>query len=290
MAELQGPKCHFCDVCDGHGCVGELPGMGGVYDNANFIENCAAWKEIPLDDGPVVAPALRLAPITGALQNVGYPDERRFYHDLISAARSADLALSIGDGYPDEKLRYGIEALETAGEKGAVFIKPYENSKILERVEWARSVSEIVGVDIDSYAIVTMRNLVNLQQKSASQLAEVRRAAGVPFAIKGVFRKEDIELVREVQPDIVVVSNHGGRVETDRGSTAAFLAHYGKELAGLCGELWVDGGIRNCRDVLAAGRLGAKTVMIARPVITALLAGGVSGVRSRLAGFFQQNW
>ena len=132
-------------------------------------------------------------------------------------------------------------------------------------------------------------NLVNLQQSRLPQLAEVRRAAGVPFAIKGVFRKKILNLYYKVQPDIVVVLIMAD-VWKPTGIHCGLLAHYGKELAGLCGELWVDGGIRNCRDVLAAGRLGAKTVMIARPVITALLAGGVSGVRSRLAGFFQQNW
>lgn len=287
MDESLGPKCHFCDICDGHGCISELPGMGGVYENANFIENCAAWKTFSLPDSGGIVPRLRLAPITGAIQNVGYPDERQFYHDLVQASIDAGLALSIGDGYPDEKLRYGIEALETAGVTGAVFIKPYENSRILERIEWARRVTEIVGVDIDSYAILTMRNLVNLQMKTAAHLREVKQAARAPFAIKGVFKREDMELVRELKPDVVVVSNHGGRVETERGSTASFLAAHGKELATLCGELWVDGGIRNLQDLRVAGYLGAKTCMIARPVITALLAGGVSGVRQALVPYFR---
>lgn len=286
MGETLGPKCHFCDICDGHGCIGELPGMGGVYENANFIDNCSAWKSFyPEGDGGYV-PMLRLAPVTGAIQNVGYPDERQFYHDLIAASSAAGLDLSIGDGYPDEKLRYGIEALQTAGKKGAVFIKPYENYKILERMEWAESVTEIIGVDIDSYAIVTMRNLVNLQQKDVAQLRELKNAAKAPFAVKGIFRKDDIALVRELRPDIVVISNHGGRVETERGSTAAFLASHGEELSSLCGELWVDGGIRTVRDLRAAGTLGARTCMIARPVLTALLYGGVSGVRPALAPFF----
>jgi len=275
MGESLGPKCRICDYCDGQGCVGELPGMGGVYSSANFIANCAAWREYPVSENQE-SPALRLAPITGALQNVGYTDERAFYHDLLGIASSAGLALSIGDGYPDEKLRYGIEALETAGRKGAVFIKPYENTRILERMEWAGTVAEIIGVDIDSYAIVTMRNLVQLQQKTAADLSELRAAAHVPFAVKGIFRKEDVDLVREFKPDIAVVSNHGGRVETNHGSTAAFLARYGKELSRYCGELWVDGGIRSRRDILSAGALGAKTVMIARPVISALLDGSVS--------------
>lgn len=286
MGETQGPACHFCDICDGHGCIGELPGMGGVYENTNFIENCSAWKSFVPDENSGFVPTLRLAPVTGAIQNAGYPDERQFYHDLITASRTAGLALSIGDGYPDEKLRYGIEALEASGEKGAVFIKPYDNSKILERMEWAASVTEIVGVDIDSYAIVTMRNLVNLQQKNVAQLRELKDAARAPFAVKGIFKKDDIALVRELKPDIVVISNHGGRVETERGSTAAFLAAHGRELSSLCGELWVDGGIRNIRDLRVAGALGARTCMIARPVLTALLAGGVSGVRPALAPFF----
>jgi isopentenyl diphosphate isomerase/L-lactate dehydrogenase-like FMN-dependent dehydrogenase len=153
-------------------------------------------------------------------------------------------------------------------------------------MEWAHYVSDIIGVDIDSYAILTMRNLVNLQQKNAFQLNELKsRAArdGKPFAIKGVFRPEDIDLVRDVKPDIVVVSNHGGRVETLRGSTADFLAVHGKELAALAGEVWVDGGIRTPSDLAAAGNLGAVEVMIGRPFITALLRAGSAGIREKIA-------
>lgn len=283
---VQG-KCHFCDVCDGRGCLSELPGMGGVFDNENFMRNCADWSRYApsvLDDSPVSLPKIRLAPITGAMQNVGYPDEKSFYFDLIAGAIAAEVGLSIGDGHPDEKLLFGIEALASAGRLGAVFIKPYENRKILERMEWASPVSEIVGVDIDSYAIVTMRNLVNLQKKGVADLLELKAHAareGKPFAIKGVFRPEDLELVREVRPDIVVVSNHGGRVETLRGSSAEFLALHAPELSACAGEVWVDGGIRTRADVETAGRLGAKEAMIGRPFITALLRSGPDGIRER---------
>ena len=78
--------------------------------------------------------------------------------------------------------------------------------------------SEVVGIDIDSYAIVTMRNLVNLERKTAAQLLELKACVareGKPFAIKGIFRPEDIELVKAWCARIsLVVSNHGGRVET----------------------------------------------------------------------------
>ncbi len=276
--EHAGAKCHFCDICDGHGCVGELPGMGGAYNSANFIENCAAWSSYHAASAGRPLPAVRLAPITGAVQNVGWEDEESFYGELVGASIAAGLRLSVGDGYPDEKLKFGIAALRAALTKGAVFIKPYDNARILERMEWAAPVAEIIGVDIDSWGIVTMRNLVNLEEKTAAQLVDLKRASKVPFAIKGIFRESEIALVREVRPDIVVVSNHGGRVETERGSTADFLARHGAELRKYSGEVWVDGGIRTAADLRAAGGLGADEVMVARPIITALLAGGRDAV------------
>lgn len=272
-------KCHFCAECDGYGCRGELPGMGGVFESANFIDNCAAWKKYwPDENGISDLPLLRLAPITGAVENVGYECEDGFYFDLIKAAADAGFLLSIGDGYPDAKIQGGIAALHTYNKKAAVFIKPYPNTRIFERIDWARSYAEIIGIDIDSYNIVTMRNLVQLEQKNAHSLKDIRQYGQKPFAIKGVFLPEDIELVKEVQPDIVVVSNHGGRIETRRGNTADFLAEYGKVLAKHSGEVWVDGGLRTRNDLVAAKRLGAVQVMIGRPCITALLQKGAAGL------------
>ena len=95
---------------------------------------------------------------------------------------------------------------------------------------------------------------------------------------EGVFTEEDLDLVREVKPDIAVVSNHGGRIETRTGSTAEFLMQYGEELRSVCGQVWVDGGIRSPLDVATAMALGAKQVMIGRPVITALCKGGTDAV------------
>lgn len=292
-------KCHFCTKCEGFGCKGEMPGMGGPAESANFIENVAGWKrlvarflnnptegqsdEMTAAGGGHDLPAIRLAPMTGAVENVGYHDERSFYFDLIIAACSAGIGLSIGDGCPDEKLLFGIEAIKAATQffpqaRAAVFIKPYENRRILERMEWGREIAEIYGVDIDSYNIVTMRNKVNLEKKTASQLRELKAATTLPFAIKGVFTEEDVELVAELKPDIVVVSNHGGRIETRRGSTADFLLEHGVALKSNCGQLWVDSGIRTHRDLLVAAKLGASQVMVGRPVVTALCLDGVRGV------------
>jgi isopentenyl diphosphate isomerase/L-lactate dehydrogenase-like FMN-dependent dehydrogenase len=262
--------------------------MGGIRENANFRLNCAAWNTILPDSqllyGGIPYPEIRLAPITGGMENVGYPDETAFYFDLLNASYQAGLPLSIGDGCPDIKLQSGIHAAERIQEtdpavRPAVFIKPYENRRILERIEWSRDVAGIIGIDIDSYNILTMRNLVKLERKNAARLRELKKTVDLPFAIKGVFTREDIELMREVLPDIAIISNHGGRVETRTGSTAEFLAEYGQELSRLCGEVWVDGGLRTTSHIIKAGLLGAKTIMLGRPVLSALCSGGPATVK-----------
>ena len=281
-------KCHLCKECLGTGCVGELPGMGGFNNNVNFQSNCKDWEIIQKEivDFENIAknlemPKIRLAPITGAVENVGWEDEESFYFEITEAAFKAGAKLSIGDGCPDIKIQNGIKAIKALQEsnplenpKAAVFIKPYPNPKIQERIEWAKDVAEIVGVDIDSYNIVTMRNLVQLEQKTPAQIQELKKYAKLPFAIKGVFTQNDVELVKKIKPEIVVISNHGGRVENRLGSTAMFLKEYGSELKNYCGELWVDGGLRTQKDLLTASYFGVSEVMLGRPFITALCRGG----------------
>ena len=281
-------KCHLCKECLGTGCVGELPGMGGFNNNVNFQSNCKDWEIIQKEivDFETIAknlemPKIRLAPITGAVENVGWEDEESFYFEMTKAAYESGAKLSIGDGCPDIKIQNGIKAIKALQEsnplenpKAAVFIKPYPNPKIQERIDWAKDVAEIVGVDIDSYNIVTMRNLVQLEQKTPSQIQELKKYAKLPFAIKGVFTQNDVELVKKIKPEIVVISNHGGRVENRLGSTAMFLKEYGSELKNYCGELWVDGGLRTKKDLLTASYFGVSEVMLGRPFITALCRGG----------------
>lgn len=320
-------KCHFCTDCDGTGCIGEMPGMGGFSQNVNFIRNCADWAVVEeeikklgnKEYGKLLSaavPAVRLAPITGGIENVGYSTEKGFYKDIIAAVYKAGCKLSIGDGCPDIKLLSGIEAVKSLWEtsigvgasatgsvsgasrgsadsvatvpkadvpKAAVFIKPYPQARIFERMEWSAPVAEYLGIDIDSYSILTMRNLVKLEKKTATQLKEIKKSAakkGIPFAVKGVFTREDMELMQEVRPDVIAISNHGGRVENRAGSSAVFMAENASTLRKYCGQLWVDGGIRKYRDLQTAAYFGISQVMIGRPFISALCRGGSAEVRT----------
>jgi isopentenyl diphosphate isomerase/L-lactate dehydrogenase-like FMN-dependent dehydrogenase len=293
MANRSGPaegelKCHRCAICDGYGCPGMLPGLGGVFEGKNFQLNCEGWHELfdsavarGLEDkirAITVGPEqLRCGPVTGAVENIGYAHEADFYFPYLCNALEAGLGLCVGDGCPDEKLKLGAAAVRElqlrSGAAGTIqaafFLKPYPQEKLFERVEWIRPYASHIGIDIDSYNIVTMRNLVNLERKTAAQLEEFRAHTKLPFVIKGVFTDDDLELVREVRPDVVYISNHGGRVETRIGSTAQFLAEKASELKKYCKEIWVDGGIRTKQDVQTALYYGADQVIAARPLIRA---------------------
>ena len=275
-------KCHRCTVCDGYGCTGFLPGLGGVFENQNFMLNCEGWallrgrvaacgKLAELEAVPVAAAQVRCGPVTGAVENIGYENEADFYFPYLSNAARAGFGLCVGDGFPDEKLKLGVEAVQKLDlpAKAAFFLKPYPQERLFERIEWVKPYASHIGIDIDSYNILTMRNLVNLERKTAAQLEEFRRHTGLPFVIKGVFTEADLALVQEVRPDVVYISNHGGRVETRIGSTADFLAKNAAALKPYCHEIWVDGGIRTRADVQTALYYGANQVIAARPLIRA---------------------
>ena len=192
-------KCHRCPVCDGYGCPGMLPGLGGVFEGKNFQLNCEGWKELynskkeeiaKISFGPEV---LRCGPVTGAMENIGYANEEDFYLPYLRNAVEAGFGLCVGDGCPDEKLKFGVAAVKeistssiTGEVKAAFFLKPYPQERLFERIEWVRPYASHIGIDIDSYNIVTMRNLVHLERKTAGQLEEFRSHTKLPFVIKGV--------------------------------------------------------------------------------------------------------
>ena len=272
-------KCHRCPVCDGYGCPGMLPGLGGVFEGKNFQLNCEGWKELyntkkeEISKIAFNAKQLRCGPVTGAVENIGYAEEGDFYLPYLKNAVEAGFGLCVGDGCPDEKLKLGTTAVQKLETKAAFFLKPYPQEKLFERVEWIRPYASHIGIDIDSYNIVTMRNLVHLERKTADQLEEFRSHTKLPFVIKGVFTEDDIALVCEVKPEVVYISNHGGRVETRIGSTAQFLAEHAQELKKSCKEIWVDGGIRTREDIQTALYYGADQVIMARPLIRATFDG-----------------
>ena len=147
----------------------------------------------------------------------------------------------------------------------------------MERAEWAIPVAEYIGVDIDSYNIVTMRDKVHLEKKTAAQLNELRRATKLPLVVKGVFTQESLDLIEELKPEVAYISNHGGRVETDIGSTAQFMLDNIARIKKSAAAVWVDGGLRSKEDIAAALALGGEEVLLGRPMISSFLESVTKG-------------
>ncbi|MCU1492589.1 MAG: FMN-dependent alpha-hydroxy acid dehydrogenase [Acidimicrobiaceae bacterium] len=106
--------------------------------------------------------------------------------------------------------------------------------------------------------------------------------AGLPVVVKGVLRADDALECLDAGAAGIVVSNHGGRQLDGAVASADALAEVVDAVAGHA-EVYVDGGLRSGTDVLKALALGARAVLVGRPVAGALAAGGAAGVERLVA-------
>ncbi|HET7850908.1 MAG TPA: alpha-hydroxy acid oxidase [Pseudolabrys sp.] len=106
----------------------------------------------------------------------------------------------------------------------------------------------------------------------------------MPVLVKGVLRADDAVRAAEHGARAVIVSNHGGRHLDTTVTTAAAIGEIAGALAGKA-EVYVDGGIRRGTDILKALALGARAVLIGRPVIWGLTVSGAEGVAAVLNHF-----
>src|SRR5437016_6057096 len=98
----------------------------------------------------------------------------------------------------------------------------------------------------------------------------------LPVVIKGVCRGDDARRAGEHGARAVVVSNHGGRQLDTAPATCSVLPYVVEAVGDLC-EVYVDGGIRRGSDVLKAIALGARAVLVGRPVLWGLCVNGEQG-------------
>jgi 4-hydroxymandelate oxidase len=99
--------------------------------------------------------------------------------------------------------------------------------------------------------------------------------------VKGVLRADDAVRCADLGAKAVIVSNHGGRHLDAAVATADALPEIAQALAGKA-EVYVDGGIRRGTDIVKALALGARAVLVARPVVWGLALQGADGVRAVL--------
>jgi isopentenyl diphosphate isomerase/L-lactate dehydrogenase-like FMN-dependent dehydrogenase len=103
----------------------------------------------------------------------------------------------------------------------------------------------------------------------------------LPVVVKGVVRADDARHAVEAGARGLIVSNHGGR-QLDYAIASLDALPEVVEAAGQDVAVLMDGGIRRGTDVLKAVCLGARGVLIGRPFLYALAAGGADAVTRML--------
>ncbi|WP_327004816.1 alpha-hydroxy-acid oxidizing protein [Dactylosporangium sp. NBC_01737] len=114
-----------------------------------------------------------------------------------------------------------------------------------------------------------------------ADLAWLREQTSLPIVLKGILTAEDAALAVEHGVDGIVVSNHGGRQLDNAVASLDALPEVVDAVGGALPVLF-DGGVRRGTDAFTALALGADLVLLGRPPLWGLAAGGAEGVEGLL--------
>ena len=137
---------------------------------------------------------------------------------------------------------------------------------------------EVPQVAADSGLAVYFASLLN-PAMTWQDLAWLRSITELPVVVKGIVRPDDALRAAEAGVAGIVVSNHGGRQLDTSPATIDVLPEIADALKsrGHTMEVLVDGGVRRGTDVLKALALGARAVLVGRPILWGLAADGEAG-------------
>ena len=110
-----------------------------------------------------------------------------------------------------------------------------------------------------------------------SDMEDFANMTSMPILLKGILRPDDAQ--RAVASGVagIIVSNHGGR-QLDTVPAGIEALPYIMDVVEDAVEVLVDGGVRRGTDILKALALGARAVLIGRPVLWGLAVDGQAGV------------
>ena len=115
----------------------------------------------------------------------------------------------------------------------------------------------------------------------------LRDISGLPVLVKGIVRGDDAALAVDAGAAGVIVSNHGARQLDTVVATADALRDVSESVAGR-GEVYVDGGVRRGTDVVKALAMGARGVLLGRPILWGLACAGQQGVEQVLTEVIEE--
>ena len=291
-----GPYCKACSVCNGKACTSQMPGPGAKGTGTVAIRNYEKWQDICVNMdticengkadtsfeifGRTYKAPIFAAPIGAMKLHYGDKyDDLEYNNILVPACADAGIAAFTGDGVNAAVMQGATEAIRAKDGKGIPTVKPWDVNTLQEKLELIKaSGSFAVAMDIDAAGLPFLKNLTPpAGSKTTEELAEIVKAAGVPFILKGIMTVKGALKAKEAGASAIVVSNHGGRVLDQCPATAEVLEEIvqavGKDM-----KIFVDGGLRSGVDIFKALALGADAVLIGRPYVTAVYGGGAEGV------------
>lgn len=292
-----GPYCKVCPVCNGRACGSALPGPGAKGSGTVAIRNFEAWQKICLNmdticaNGPAdttyelfgqtYALPVFAGPVGAVKLHYGdkFTDEE--YNDLlVPACANAGIAAFTGDGTNPAVFVGAAQAIGRNEGKGIPTVKPWDRDTVFAKLDAAKaSGAKVFAMDIDAAGLPFLKGLnPPAGSKTVAELREIIEYAGVPFIIKGIMTVKGAQKALEAGAAGIVVSNHGGRVLDGVPATAEVLPAIADAVKGQM-VIMVDGGIRTGVDVCKALALGADSVIMARPYVTAIYGGGAEGVK-----------
>ena len=100
----------------------------------------------------------------------------------------------------------------------------------------------------------------------------------LPVLVKGILRGDDALRALDHGAAGIGVSNHGRRQLDSSVASISALSEIVQAVGNRC-DVILDGGVRRGTDVLKAVALGAKAVLLGRPILWGLAYAGAPGVQ-----------
>jgi 4-hydroxymandelate oxidase len=290
--------CKMCKECNGEVCRGQTPGPGGKGQGHTFVRNVAAFKRLKLHMsvigknvepettferfGSAFAAPIFAAPISNVKINYGsLVDEETYLQGLVEGMLASQLIAFLGDAPAWSTFELSLRRMKASPAQTIMTIKPWETQALTQRLKHVLDAKPMaIAMDIDAGGLVALRSTdPKVAILSMDDLKAVKSQLGsIPLILKGIMTVNDALQAVEAGADIVIVSNHGGRVMDDGLASLEMVEDIVLAVNGRC-EVWLDGGLRTGSDVFKALALGAKAVLVGRPYSHASLGSGAEGVQ-----------
>ncbi len=192
--------------------------------------------------------------------------------------------------FVSQAAKFDPKSWREASQSPLVFMA-YMNRGKEEVSRYARLAQDLdyaaVGITMDTVKPVKIGDEVPLSTKdgkprqghksSAQEIEWMKQQVSLPVVVKGVMGAEDAKVAVNSGADAVVVSNHGGRI-LDYNRAALEALPEVVDAVGAKVPVLLDSGVRSGGDIVKALALGAKAVLVGRPVAWGVAAFGVAGV------------